>query len=273
MSERGAPPGSLRYFAVLFAPAAARLHLDALYSFEAEIRDTVAAAHEVAHARLLWWRGEIDRLAAGHPGHPVTVALLPLRERQAFDPQLLHEMLVAADLDLARFTCRDWRQLDAYCFRACGALQTLLATAAVDRRDLSTSERAFARRLGSALRQTEMLRDFFIDLAAGRLRVPLDALTAAGLDPAAVRQSPGIPALREVLEQWRSRVRSEFEALPGVLADSTERSAQRHGLVLAALHERLLSRIEWTSGPGTQRAELAPLARLWTAWRTALLHG
>jgi len=68
MNDRGAPPGSLRYFAVLFAPAAVRPQLEALYSFEAEIRDTVAAAHEVAHTRLQWWRGEIDRLAAGHPG-------------------------------------------------------------------------------------------------------------------------------------------------------------------------------------------------------------
>jgi phytoene synthase len=150
-----------------------RPQLAALYSFEAEIRDTVAAAHEVAHARLQWWRGEIERLATGHPGHPVTVALLPLRGHPGFDPQLLHEMLVAADLDLARFTYQNWRELDAYCFRAAGALQTLLAAALAGRRALSTSERAFARRLGSALRQTEMLRDFHVDLAAGRLRAPV----------------------------------------------------------------------------------------------------
>jgi len=273
MSDRGTPPGSLRYFAVLFAPAAARPQLEALYSFEAEIRDTVAAAHEVAHTRLQWWRTEIDRLASGRPAHPVTVAMLPLRERPAFDPQLLHEMLVAADLDLARFTYLDWRELDAYCFRAAGALQTLLAATVAGSRDLSSSERTFARRLGSVLRQTEMLRDFFSHLAAGRLYVPADALSAAGIDPTAIRQAPGNPALRAVLEQWRSRVRAEYAALPAELADPTERAAQRHGLVLAALHERLLARIDWTDAVGGQRAELAPLARLWTAWRTALLHG
>ena len=273
MNDRGAPPGSLRYFAVLFAPAAVRPQLEALYSFEAEIRDTVAAAHEVAHTRLQWWRGEIDRLAAGHPGHPVTVTMLPLREHAGFDPLLLHEMLVAADLDLARFTWQDWRELDAYCLRASGALQTLLAAALVGHRNLATSERAFARRLGSALRQTEMLRDFFVDLTMGRLRLPVDALAAAGIDPAAVQQSPGNPALRDVLEQWRSRVRAEFESLPAALADPAERAGQRHGLVLGALHERLLARIEWNDTRGVQRTELAPLTRLWTAWRTALLHG
>ena len=41
--QRGTPPGSLRYFAVLYAPIAARPLLSALYAFEAEIRDTARA--------------------------------------------------------------------------------------------------------------------------------------------------------------------------------------------------------------------------------------
>jgi len=136
-------------------------------------------------------------------------------------------MLVAADLDLARFTWQDWRELDAYCLRASGALQTLLAAALVGHRNLATSERAFARRLGSALRQTEMLRDFFVDLTMAGFAFRSMPSPAAGIDPAAVQQSPGNPALRDVLEQWRSRVRAEFESLPAALADPAERAGQR----------------------------------------------
>ena len=44
--QRGTPAGSLRYFAVLYAPPAARPLLHALYSFEAEVRDTVRASSQ-----------------------------------------------------------------------------------------------------------------------------------------------------------------------------------------------------------------------------------
>ena len=86
--------------------------LDALYGFDAEIRATVdSTAHETAHARLQWWRGEIDRLVAGRPSHPIAVALEPLRTRRDVDLASLHESLVAADLDLARLTYRSWEEL------------------------------------------------------------------------------------------------------------------------------------------------------------------
>ncbi len=103
--QRGTPPGSLRYFSVLFAPPERRALLESLYAFEAELRDTVASAsHDVAHTRLQWWRGEVDRYVGGRPQHPVTVALLGLRDCAGHDPGLLHELLTAADLDLARMT-------------------------------------------------------------------------------------------------------------------------------------------------------------------------
>ena len=38
--ERGSPPGSLRYFAVLFSGADRRASLDAMYAFETELRRT-----------------------------------------------------------------------------------------------------------------------------------------------------------------------------------------------------------------------------------------
>lgn len=56
----GTPPGSLRHFAVLYAPEPTRPLLAALYAVEAEIRDTArATSHDISHTRLQWWRGEI----------------------------------------------------------------------------------------------------------------------------------------------------------------------------------------------------------------------
>jgi phytoene synthase len=256
----------------LFAPPATRPPLEALYGIDAEIRASADAAHEVAHARLAWWRGEFDRLEAGRPSHPLTSALLAAHRRGDGDLGLLQELLVAADLDLARLTYQNWTELDAYCFRAAGALQTLVAAVLAGDRPLSASEREFARRLGRALRQVEMLRDFRHDLARGRLYLPLEALAAAGVDAEELQRRAQEPALATLLADWRERVAAELEALPGVLASPGERSTQRHGLVIAALHQRLLERTVLPAEDPQRRAEVPPLTRLWTAWRTAVRH-
>lgn len=269
--QRGTPPGSLRYFAVLYAPIAARPLLSALYAFETEIRDTArAATHDVAHARLQYWRGEVDRLVAGKPGHPVTQALLPLRECGA-DLALLHEVLVAADIDLANVAINDENELAALAFRAGGALQTLAAIASRNSPQLTASEREFARRVGAAVAEVEWLRDLRGDAVAGRLRLPLDALVHASVEPAHLLQEPMPASLAQLLAARKARLGAELQALPRAL-DRAERNVQRQGLVLAALHAKLLYRVDHSAGIARSRAEVPPWTRFWTAWRTAVRH-
>lgn len=263
-------PGSLRDFAVLFSGSPERPLLEAIYAFEAEVRRIVRGqSHEAAHARLQWWRGELDRLAAGSPSHPLGKALLPLRGRRGVDLALLHEMLVAADLDMARLTYVSWQELDAYLFRSAGSVQTLIAATLAGERGLTDSESEFARRLGSALRQAEMLAEFDADLGQGRLYAPLEPLQAAGIDPQSFAQGERGPAAQAFLADWHRRVRAGTQALPELLADREHRTTQRQGLVLAAL---LARRLDHSAGLPTSHTGPFPLSTLWTAWRTALRH-
>lgn len=271
---RGLPPGSRRHLAVLFAGSPSRTVLGALYAYEAELRRIVdSESHEAAHARLQWWRSELDRLAGSRASHPITRALLASGSDWRAGAGLLHESLAAADLDLARFTYRTWTELEAYCFRAGSALQTLVAATLAGVRPLSAQEREFARRLGSALRQAEMLQRLPLDAGRGLLYAPLDVLEKLGIDPTSLgRAEPG-PPIRRFLDEWQARVREELLALPALLATAEERSAQRHGLVLAALHARWLERPAAVEPAKQRRLDLEPLDRLWTAWRTAVRHG
>ena len=269
--RRGTPPGSLRYFAVLYAPVPARPLLNALYAFEAEIRDTVrATSHDVAHTRLQWWRGEVDRLLAGRPEHPVTRGLLPLRATGA-EVSLLHEVLAAADIDMARMALNDAGEVAALAFRASGSVQSLAAAASCQPRVASVTELDFARKLGNAIAGVESLRDLRHEAAAGRLRLPLDQLGQAGVDPARLLDEPAPAGLAGVLQREKERLRRQLDSLETAL-DRDERGAQRQGLVLAALHARLLDRIDTTRGAPRTRAEVSPWSKLWTAWRTAVRH-
>jgi phytoene synthase len=267
-------PGSLRFLAALFSGSTQRSSLEAVYAFEAEVRRIVASAsHDAAHARLQWWRGELDRLAAGRPSHPLAQALLPLRGRRDVDLGLLHEMLVAADLDLARMTYVSWQELDAYLFRSAGASQTLIAATLAGDRGLTQAEREFARRLGATVRQTEMLFNLERDRACGRVYAPLRALESASIDPSTFQRSSSDPAATAFVAGWQARLRRELESLPDILGEPSLRSTQRHGLVLAALHARWLDRLPAPVATAGQGTELGPLTRLWTAWRAALRHG
>lgn len=267
---QGLPPGSLRHFAVLYSGVRETTPLAAIYAFEHEIADTVRASnHDVAHTRLRWWRAEVDRLLQGEPLHPVTRALVPLAATGTLP--LLHETLVAADIAVARMTFSNQNELAAYCFRACGSLQTLAAQASALPRGLSKGEREFARELGSAICQTEMLRDIRLDLGQGRLHVPLERLEAAGVDPLTVRTDDTSSSFLALLYEWRDELRSRLSTLPQLLT-KPERRTQRQGLILAALHLKLLQYIEHDGELARTRAEVPNWTRLWTAWRTALRH-
>jgi hypothetical protein len=93
-------PGSARYFTLLYTPTPQRCALAQLLALADEIGAGVARAldHEVAHARLEWWRHEAAQYAAGRARHP-WLRQLPGASGPRFD---LPALVQAAALDLAQ---------------------------------------------------------------------------------------------------------------------------------------------------------------------------
>ena len=160
--NRAAPPGSMRYFALLYTPAGQRELLTALFVIDAEIRASATqVAHEVAHTRLQWWRAEIDRLINRNTQHPATQvvqAALPTA-----DFSILHELLVAADMDVARMTYNNSSELNGYLERSGGVILEFAA------QGLRNASRQYARKLGGLIRRVETLRDLVMEARAGRV--------------------------------------------------------------------------------------------------------
>jgi phytoene synthase len=273
--DQVAPPGSLRYFSLLYAPTDKRDMLAALYVIDKEIRDSANnASHDVAHTRLQWWRGEVDRLVNGAPQHPATRALHASTATLGLDFSWLHELLVAADMDVAHMTYSDAAQLGVYGRRSGGVLLELAARALTAPEVLSDTTRQAVSEIGSGIRHCELLRDLPQDARRGYLYVPLDQLQAHELTPADLQS--GTPSVKKLLSTFAQVARQHLVA--GV--DSTpspERRQLRPILVLAALHLRWLERfsrhLEKQGYSPTQRVELKPLERVWVAWRAARRAG
>jgi 15-cis-phytoene synthase len=263
MVNRAAPPGSMRYFSLLYAPDDRRDQLCALYVVDAEIRDSAQAAnHDVAHTRLQWWRAEIERLTNGSPQHPATRLLNDSAvERASFAK--LHEAVVAADMDLARMTYSNLRELRAYSSRSGGTIQELMAALLVAPSPLEEAARATANRIGVGVRQSEMLRDLRQDAYDGRVYLPQDRLTAHNVTLEDLRN-------REIAPQVKAALREFKDAAQEELKSATVSAPLRPLAVLAALHRRLLDRIAARDyDVATSRIELGPIEKPWVAWRTA----
>ena len=264
--NRAAPAGSMRYFSLLYAPEDKRDQLCALYAIDAEIRESAQSAnHDVAHTRLQWWRAEIDRLVNGNPQHPATRLLnddLPA-DRPSFSK--LHELVAAADMDLARMTYSNMRELRAYCSRSGGAIQELMAAQLAAPASLDDANRATANRLGIGVRQSEILRDLRQDAHDGRVYLPQDQLTQHNVTLEDLRGRDVPPHLKTALREYRQAVQEDLQS---ALAAST--ALLRPLAVLAALHRRLLHRIAAHDyNVAAARIELGPIEKPWAAWRAA----
>jgi phytoene synthase len=263
--NRAAPPGSMRYFSLLYAPENKREQLLALYVIDAEIRESAQSAnHDVAHTRLQWWRAEIDRLVNGSPQHPAMRVLNDsLGERTSFAK--LHETIVAADMDLARMTYSNMAELRAYSSRSGGAIQELAAAQLVAPLPLDEAVRAIANRIGIGVRQSEMLRDLRQDAYAGRVYLPQERLTRHNVTLEDMRDREVAAHLKAALREFKDAVSEELRS-----ALASAPASLRPLAVLGALHRRLLDRIaKQDFNVAASRIDLGPIEKPWVAWRTA----
>jgi phytoene synthase len=263
--NRAAPPGSMRYFSLLYAPENKREQLLALYVIDAEIRESAQSAnHDVAHTRLQWWRAEIDRLVNGSPQHPAMRVLNDsLGERTSFAK--LHETIVAADMDLARMTYSNMGELRAYASRSGGAIQELAAAQLVAPLPLDAAVRAIANRIGIGVRQSEMLRDLRQDAYAGRVYLPQERLTRHNVTLEDMRGREVAAHLKAALREFKDAVSEELRS-----ALASAPASLRPLAVLGALHRRLLDRIaKQDFNVAASRIDLGPIEKPWVAWRTA----
>lgn len=258
--------GAARALARLYSAPPQRAALTTLCALEEEIGASLEPGldHDVAHARLAWWREECTRTVAGSPSHPLTRELGTLFSSVPGTPLAgIGGFVDTAVWDLAAATFESRRELTAYCERWSGALLQPLARLAAPQ--AAAGEIGM---LGVSLRESELLLTLAADARRGRLRLPLDELALAGVAPELLAQPPWTPPLAGIL---RERYRTVHETLTRnvELLSPAMRGALTGIIVWAALAARHCER-------AAHRLPQAPLSRDphtlsdgWRAWRTA----
>jgi len=265
--SKAAQSGSSFYYSFLFLSPERRRAITALYAFCREVDDAVDEPSEpsAAQAALAWWRGEVARLFAGNPQHPVTRALAPATEPFGITQARLNEIMDGMEMDLNQSRHLDFAGLQLYCHRVAGVVGAL-AAAIFGHRNPKTLD--YAERLGLAFQLTNIIRDVGEDARNNRIYIPMDELKRFEVGPADILEGRHTENFTRLMRFQADRaMRCYDEAF--ALLPREDRRAQRPGLVMAAIYRTLLKEI---ADDGfrvlTQRVALTPVRKLWIAWRT-----
>jgi 15-cis-phytoene synthase len=236
-----------RYLASLFAPAAARQHLHALYAFASEIARVREAAREPlpGEIRLQWWRDVLAGEGRGEvSANPVAVALLDTVARCVLPQARLIALIDAHAFDLYDDAMPSLADLDAYAERTSGALFALAAQI-LGGADGADAVVAAAMPAGIAYGVAQRLRTFPRNLARRQLFVPLDLLAQHDVTREEIDARRNTPGLRGALAALRDHALAAFGRFHAAASSIPESCAP--AFLVAALVPPLLARLDATA--------------------------
>jgi phytoene synthase len=232
--------GSSFYLGMRVLARPRREAMYAIYAFCRAVDDIADAAgpREPRRGALDKWRADIDRLFEGKTT-PATADLAePVRafnlRREDFQA-VIDGMEMDIDADLR---APDWATLDLYCDRVASAVGRLsVRTFGIG----SATGDLLAHHLGRALQLTNILRDLDEDAAMGRLYLPLEALSAAGIEsegraPGAVLNEPRLDA---VCRDVAARAQKHFAEADRIMTACPRWTVRAPRLMEAKYHQIL----------------------------------
>jgi 15-cis-phytoene synthase len=255
-----------RFLAALFAPAAHRGALFALYAFNLEVARVREVVRDplAGEIRLQWWsdvlhgadRGEVE-------AHPVAAALRATIARYALPVARFETLIAARRFDLYDEPMTTLAELDSY---ALGASADLIALAANILGDSRASDELI-RHAGQAHAMAGLLKAFPVHAARGQVFVPLEILKRHGADRQAVVSGQASPQLRAALAEMRLHARRHLAAARDLITAAP--SAVMPALLPVALAGPTLGRMDRRDYDPFVPVEIAPWRRQWLIWRAA----
>ena len=231
-----------RYLATLFAPAAARDALFALYAFDHEIGKVRHVVRQpiAGLIRLQWWREALEVIESNRPpAHPVAEALAAVLRDTAGARARLGAAIDARERELEEPPPADLGALEQELEGSAASIveTALLILGATDQATLEVG-----RKVGIVVGLADRLRDLESDRRRGRLFIPVSELVREDIDPDAAgggRQFE--PVIRRLAARGLEHLRTARAArravptaglaalLPGTLAGGQLRRARRTG--------------------------------------------
>jgi len=252
-----------RFLATLFAPAARRDALFALYAFNVEVARVRDIARQAlpGEIRLQWWSEVLDGARQEEArANPVAFALSSAIERHALSAAALKTLIEARRFDLYEEPMRTLEDLQTY------ARQTSSSLFALTLHVLTGGDcAAVAEPAGLAYAIAGLLRAFPLHAARGQLYVPLEIAERHGAKTADIFAGRSSPSLEAALAELRGLARRCLAEVQEAIGAAP--AAALPALLPLAPLRRLLDRME-RRGPFVE-VDISPWQRQWLIWRAA----
>lgn len=255
-----------RWLAALFAPAASRPHLFALYAFSYEAARLPEIAREPAagEIRLQWWREAIGGARREEAlGSPVAAALGDTIETFRLPLKAFDDLLAARAFDLYRDPMPDLAAYETYCGETSSLIFRLAGLI------LGHGERGGAEaagHVGIAYATAGLLRALPIACARGQVYLPLEILTRNGVSRDDLIGRRDTPQLRAALREMRALARAHYDkALAARWPEAI--AAAFLPLALVPLYLKRMERRDYR--PFETPVEAPQWRRQWALWRAA----
>ena len=259
--------GSSFYAGMRVLPKAEREAMYAIYGFcrvVDDIADDQQGNREGRMQALDAWRADLDSLyAGGPPGQAALVAEAVERfnlDRTDFEA-VIDGMAMDVDRDIR------WppmAELDLYCDRVASAVGRL-SVRIFGMDEAPGIELAY--HLGRALQLTNMLRDVDEDAEIGRVYLPAEAITAAGIPFTTPLQVVGDPRIDLVCRSLATTAHEHYRKAHALLA-TRPRGHLIAPRLMEAAYAKVLKQTEvigWK--PPRHRVKVSKLGLLWTVAR------
>jgi phytoene synthase len=254
-----------RFLTALFAPAAERGALYALYAFNVEIARVRELIHEplAGEIRLQWWSDALAGKASGSiEAHPVAAALVATIERYRLPIELLERLITARGFDLYDDPMHTLAEFNDYARATSVGLIELGAHVLAPGGLGVVAEHA-----GLAYAIAGLLQAFPVHVGRGQIFLPLDVLARHGVTEHDMRTRHDSAGLRAALAELRALARAHLEQARALMERFPPAAVP--AVLPAALVRPLIDRMERKDYDPFSGIALPQWRRQWRLWRAA----
>jgi phytoene synthase len=259
--------GSSQYYCHRFLPPRERAWLMALRALAAEISEIGEECRdrELAHAKLDWWRRELQHAFDGRASHPVTHALQPVIRAGLLAQSPLQDLVETSARDIAPVRFGTFVELHRHAQQTHGVIEALCA-GILGNRDAAIN--AVAVELGAIHALCRQLAELGADVRRDRLYLPADDLARHGVREADIFGLRETDAWRALVSERVNWLLTSYDRILDAVPEPG-RVTLIPGIALAAQNRALLHEITHLQySLLSNRIALTPLRRLWITWHT-----
>lgn len=197
-----------------FLPRRKRRAVYAAYGFCRWADDIADEPGERVRERLDEWQEELEKCYAGHPNHPITIALADALQHFAIPKSAFLALIAGCRQDMVKTRYETFAELLDYCELVASSISDISLSIFGYKTDAAIAQ---GRNLSTALQLTNVTRDIGDDLSRNRIYVPREELRRFGVSEADLFARVQNDSTRQLIEFQIDRAESYFRAAEPLL--------------------------------------------------------